>query len=101
MGARLALREPLREMLGDALRGMSIPELRDPTALAAGVQDFVDELENAHTIAADQRVCAFLDGDRTLGVLPHRETRHAKRCCFLLHAARIREHERGGGHEAK
>src|SRR5262249_4755341 len=77
-GARAVSRrgtEPGRELCGDPLRRVPIPELRHPTALAAGAQDLLDALEGARAMAANHGVRALLHRDRALGVLAHREAR--------------------------
>jgi hypothetical protein len=48
--------EPRIEFIRDAFRRMAIPKLRDPAALAARAQDFVDAGERLTAIASDQRI---------------------------------------------
>src|SRR6266540_7241709 len=76
-------------MRGDAIRCVTIPQLGHAPALAAGRDDVVDAREHARAIATDDDVRALLYGDRTLGVLAHRQARHAERGRLFLDAARV------------
>ena len=64
-----------------------------PCFAAAG-KDFVGFPANRLDVAADHRVGALLDGDRTFGVFAQREAGNAERGGFFLQAAGIGEHER-------
>ena len=57
--------------------------------------------QHARAVAADQRVRALLDRDRALGVLAHRQARHAERGRLFLDAARIGQHEPCARHQAE
>ncbi len=52
-------------------------------------------------VGAAQRVGAFGDRDRPLGVLAHRQARHAERGRLLLQAAGVGQHQRRIGHQAE
>src|SRR5690606_23916800 len=89
----------LRELRGDALGGVAVPEFRYAAPLAAGGEDVADAGQDQRAVAADQRVGALLDGDRALGIGAQRETGHAETRGLLLHAAGIGEHEARLAHQ--
>src|ERR1700693_1617335 len=82
-------REPGQEVGGDAFRGASIPQLRNPSPLATAGEDLVSALHDERPISSDKYVGPLLDRDRALGVLPHRQARYAERRGFLLDSAGI------------
>src|ERR1700674_2955884 len=71
-------REPGQEVRGDAFRGVSIPQLRNPSPLAAAGEDLVNALHDKRPISSDNYVGPLLDRDRALGVLAHRQAPHAE-----------------------
>src|SRR5271157_579747 len=79
IGRLHASREPGQEVRHDAFRGASIPELGYPSSLAIAGEDCVNTLHDERPISSDQDVSSLLDRDRTLGVLAHRQARHAER----------------------
>src|ERR1700682_6268127 len=81
--------EPGQEVRGDAFRGLSIPQLRNPSPLAAAGEDLVSALHDERPISSDKYVGPLLDRDRALGVLAHRQTWHAERRGLLLDSAGI------------
>src|ERR1700719_4708908 len=82
-------REPGQEVRGDAFRGVSIPQLRNPPPLATAGEDLVSVLPDERPISANKYVGPLLHRDRALGVLAHRQARHAERRGFLLDSAGI------------
>src|SRR5262245_19798825 len=68
--------QPRRELSGNPLRRMPVPQLGHPPALATGAQDLLDALDGARTVATDDGVRALLHRNRPLGVLAHREARN-------------------------
>src|SRR6202163_1201284 len=87
-------REPGQEVRGDAFRSVSIPQLRNPSPLAAAGEDLVSALHDERPISADQYVGPLLDRDRALGVLAHGQARHAERGGLLLDSAGIGNDQR-------
>src|ERR1700730_4887625 len=72
-------REPGQEMRGNAFRGVSIPQLGNPSPFATAGEDLVSVLHDERPISANKYVGPLLHRDRALGVLAHRQARHAER----------------------
>src|SRR5256885_11677790 len=94
-------REPRQEVRSNALRGASIPKLRNPSPLATAREDCVSVLHDERPISSDNYVGPLLDRDRALGVLAHRQARHSERSGLLLDSAGIGNDQRRVLNETK
>jgi len=90
-----ALGSILEEDLDNTLGGMAVPERGDAAGLAFSGEDGLGCGYDFCRVGSDEKVCAFGNGDGTLGVFPQCKAGDAEGGGLFLNAAGIGEDQGG------